>query len=80
MGAVNGMRPEGKIDMYSIQSEETWTGVTYSLAAALIANVRQIEKIKLTRLLVNVANFVHCREWLSKGFEQQKEFTVPCMN
>lgn len=40
MGAVNGMNPDGTIDMYTIQSEETWTGVTYSLAATLIKEVR----------------------------------------
>lgn len=39
MGAVNGMNPDGKIDFYSIQSEETWTGTTYSLAATMIENV-----------------------------------------
>lgn len=40
MGAVNGMKPDGKIDTYTIQSEETWTGVTYALAATLIQEVR----------------------------------------
>lgn len=37
MGAVNGMNPDGTIDMYTIQSEETWTGVSYSLGATLIS-------------------------------------------
>jgi len=35
-GAVNGMRPDGVIDMSSVQSDEVWTGVTYALAATLI--------------------------------------------
>lgn len=40
MGAVNGVNPDGSVDLYTIQSEETWTGVTYALAATMISNVR----------------------------------------
>ncbi|XP_066273530.1 non-lysosomal glucosylceramidase-like isoform X1 [Branchiostoma lanceolatum] len=36
MGAVNGMRPNGKKDVTSMQSEEVWTGITYALAASMI--------------------------------------------
>eukprot|EP00246_Nothoceros_aenigmaticus_P007625 TRINITY_DN2156_c0_g1_i1.p1 TRINITY_DN2156_c0_g1~~TRINITY_DN2156_c0_g1_i1.p1 ORF type:complete len:296 (+),score=57.79 TRINITY_DN2156_c0_g1_i1:57-890(+) len=36
MGAVNGMHPDGKVDETAMQSREVWTGVTYSLAAAMI--------------------------------------------
>lgn len=36
MGAVNGMRPTGKIDRTSMQSQEVWTGVTYALAALML--------------------------------------------
>ncbi|XP_070541626.1 non-lysosomal glucosylceramidase-like, partial [Ptychodera flava] len=39
MGAVNGMRPDGKVDTTSLQSEEVWTGVTYALAANMIQEV-----------------------------------------
>jgi len=35
-GAVNGMRPDGKVDYSSMQSSEIWTGTTYGLAASLI--------------------------------------------
>ncbi len=35
-GAMNGMRPDGKIDRTSIQSQEVWTGTTYALAAAML--------------------------------------------
>ncbi|EHA8589736.1 non-lysosomal glucosylceramidase [Cocos nucifera] len=35
-GAVNGMRPDGTIDMSAMQSREIWPGVTYSVAAAMI--------------------------------------------
>ncbi|XP_070542370.1 non-lysosomal glucosylceramidase-like isoform X2 [Ptychodera flava] len=36
MGAVNGMRPDGKVDTTSFQAEEVWTGVTYAVAASMI--------------------------------------------
>nr|CAB3248405.1 non-lysosomal glucosylceramidase [Phallusia mammillata] len=35
-GAVNGMRPNGRVDESSVQSNEVWTGVTYALAATMI--------------------------------------------
>jgi len=35
-GAVNGMMPDGKPNRRTMQSEETWTGVTYALAANMI--------------------------------------------
>jgi non-lysosomal glucosylceramidase len=36
MGAVNGMRPDGRVDTTSIQSLEVWPGITYALAAAML--------------------------------------------
>ena len=36
MGAVNGMRPDGTIDMSNMQSREVWTGTTYALAALML--------------------------------------------
>lgn len=38
-GAINGMRPNGKVDSTSLQGEEIWTGVTYALAANMIQEV-----------------------------------------
>ena len=38
-GAVNGMRPSGKVDTTSIQSEEVWIGVTNALASLLVFEV-----------------------------------------
>ncbi|WCJ34837.1 Beta-glucosidase GBA2 type family protein [Euphorbia peplus] len=35
-GAVNGMLPNGKVDMSAMQSREIWPGVTYALAATMI--------------------------------------------
>ncbi|KAL8509124.1 hypothetical protein ACS0TY_016352 [Phlomoides rotata] len=35
-GAVNGMLPNGEVDLSGMQSREIWAGVTYSVAAAMI--------------------------------------------
>ncbi|GAV63282.1 DUF608 domain-containing protein/GBA2_N domain-containing protein [Cephalotus follicularis] len=35
-GAVNGMLPDGRVDMSSMQSREIWAGVTYAVAATMI--------------------------------------------
>lgn len=35
-GAVNGMLPDGTVDMSALQSREIWSGVTYSVAAMMI--------------------------------------------
>ncbi|XP_038074179.1 non-lysosomal glucosylceramidase-like [Patiria miniata] len=35
-GAMNGVKPNGKVDSCSMQCEEVWTGVTYGLAASMI--------------------------------------------
>jgi non-lysosomal glucosylceramidase len=36
MGAVNGMRPDGTIDLTSEQSQEVWIGTTYALAGLML--------------------------------------------
>lgn len=35
-GAVNGMLPDGNVDISSMQSREIWSGVTYAVAATMI--------------------------------------------
>lgn len=35
-GAVNGMLPDGTVDMTTLQSREIWSGVTYAVAATMI--------------------------------------------
>ncbi|ESR54893.1 hypothetical protein CICLE_v10018742mg [Citrus x clementina] len=35
-GAMNGMQPDGRIDMSGLQAREIWPGVTYGLAASMI--------------------------------------------
>ena len=37
MGAVNGMRSDGRIDVSNLQSQESWTGVSYALAALMLS-------------------------------------------
>lgn len=39
-GAVNGMRPDGQVDDTCMQSQEVWTGTTYSVAAAMLQEAR----------------------------------------
>ena len=39
-GAVNGMRPDGRIDDSCLQSREVWTGTTYALASAMLSEAR----------------------------------------
>ena len=39
-GAVNGMRPNGQVDITSMQSEEMWVGITDSLASLMIYEVK----------------------------------------
>ncbi|KAF5177277.1 Non-lysosomal glucosylceramidase [Thalictrum thalictroides] len=35
-GAMNGMRPDGRVDTSALQSREIWAGVTYAVAASMI--------------------------------------------
>ena len=35
-GAVNGMRPDGRLDTSSLQSHEMWIGTTFALAACML--------------------------------------------
>ena len=43
-GAVNGMRPDGSVDATCMQSQEVWTGTTYSVAAAMLQEARWAEE------------------------------------
>ncbi len=36
LGAVNGMMPDGRMDISCLQSEEVWTGTSYGLASAML--------------------------------------------
>lgn len=43
MGAVNGMRPNGKVDRTNLQSQEVWSGTSFALAANLIQEGLEVE-------------------------------------
>jgi non-lysosomal glucosylceramidase len=43
LGAVNGMRPDGRVDTSSEQSEEVWVGTTYALAALMLGRGLETE-------------------------------------
>lgn len=43
MGAVNGMKSNGKVDREYIQADEMWTGVTYAVSALLLQHGRYAE-------------------------------------
>jgi non-lysosomal glucosylceramidase len=40
LGAVNGMTKSGQLEITSMQSEEVWTGVTFSLSSTMIMEVK----------------------------------------
>lgn len=42
LGAVNGMTKSGQLEITSMQSEEVWTGVTYSLSSTMIMEVNNL--------------------------------------
>jgi len=42
LGAVNGMTKSGELEISSMQSEEIWTGVTYSLSSTMIMEVNNL--------------------------------------
>ncbi|CAF0772366.1 unnamed protein product, partial [Didymodactylos carnosus] len=48
LGAVNGMTSDGQLETASIQSEEVWTGVNYSLSATMIMEVSSTFPINMT--------------------------------
>lgn len=59
-GAVNGMRPDGKVDMSAMQSREIWSGVTYSVAASMIQE-------GLVETSFKTAEGVYISAWSSEG-------------
>ncbi|XP_043704315.1 non-lysosomal glucosylceramidase-like [Telopea speciosissima] len=59
-GAVNGMRPDGTVDMSALQSREIWSGVTYSVAASMIHE-------GLVEMAFNTAFGVHETVWSQEG-------------
>lgn len=61
IGAMNGVRPNGKIDKSSIQSQEVWAGTTYQLAATMITE-------GMTREAFRTAKGVYDVTYIDKGY------------
>ncbi|KAF9603546.1 hypothetical protein IFM89_037027 [Coptis chinensis] len=59
-GAVNGMRPDGTVDMSALQSREIWSGVTYAVAASMIHE-------DMVETAFRTASGVHEASWSEEG-------------
>ncbi|MED6216593.1 hypothetical protein PIB30_008888 [Stylosanthes scabra] len=59
-GAVNGMLPNGEVDMSSMQSREIWSGVTYGVAATMIQE-------DMTDMAFQTASGVYEAAWSKDG-------------
>lgn len=59
-GAVNGMLPNGKVDMTTMQSREIWSGVTYAVAATMIHE-------DLVEMAFQTASGVYEAAWSQEG-------------
>ncbi|XP_042470867.1 non-lysosomal glucosylceramidase-like [Zingiber officinale] len=59
-GAVNGMKPDGTLDLSAFQSIEIWPGVTYAVAAAMIQE-------GMPEIGFKTAQGIHETAWSEKG-------------
>lgn len=59
-GAVNGMKPDGTLDVSALQSFEIWPGVTYAVAAAMIQE-------GMPEVGFKTAQGIHETAWSEKG-------------
>ena len=59
-GAVNGMLPDGRVDMSAMQSREIWAGVTYSVAANMIHE-------GMEEMAFNTASGIYDAAWSQEG-------------
>jgi len=57
MGAINGMRPDGKVDRTSMQSQEVWTGTSYALAACMLQAGMKEEAFKTAEGVVKTTYY-----------------------
>lgn len=60
-GAVNGMLPDGGVDLSSMQSREIWSGVTYAVAATMIQE-------DMMDMGFHTASGVHEAAWSDLGY------------
>ncbi|KAL9390761.1 hypothetical protein Peur_014681 [Populus x canadensis] len=59
-GAVNGMLPDGTVDMSDMQSREIWSGVTYAVAATMMQE-------GLMDMAFHTASGVYEAAWAEQG-------------
>ncbi|KAL5559864.1 hypothetical protein UlMin_036075 [Ulmus minor] len=59
-GAVNGMLPDGRVDMSAMQSREIWSGVTYAVAATMMQE-------GMVDSAFQTASGVHQAAWSEEG-------------
>eukprot|EP01038_Epipyxis_sp_PR26KG_P012239 gene12239-16403_t len=64
LGAVNGMRPSGRIDNCSLQSREVWTGTTYGLSAGMLS---EASANNAARMKIHLLAKQHQEEHLPTG-------------
>lgn len=57
---MNGMFPNGSVDMSSMQSREVWPGVTYGLAATMIQE-------DMIDMAFRTANGIYEAAWSEQG-------------
>jgi non-lysosomal glucosylceramidase len=73
IGAMNGVRKDGKIDKSSLQSQEVWAGTTYMLAATMITEGLIKEAFRTVKGIYDVTYidkgywFSTPEAWTSKG-------------
>ncbi|XP_019168993.1 PREDICTED: non-lysosomal glucosylceramidase-like [Ipomoea nil] len=60
-GAVNGMQPNGEVDLSCMQAREVWSGITYAVAAGMIHE-------DMVDLGFKTASGVYETVWSEKGF------------
>ncbi|KAK8947811.1 hypothetical protein KSP40_PGU003951 [Platanthera guangdongensis] len=66
-GAVNGMKPDGTVDVSALQSREIWSGVTYAVAATMIQEGMPEAGFK-------TAKGVHETSWYKEGLGYVLQF------
>lgn len=83
MGAVNGMRPNGRVDTTTIQSQEVWSGTTYAVAAAML-QVGLVEEAFTTAKGVYLQTyerlgywFMTPEAWTAKGVHRSLAYMRP---
>nr|MBN1228474.1 bile acid beta-glucosidase [Anaerolineae bacterium] len=83
MGAVNGMRPDGRVDTTSLQSQEVWTGTTYALAAAMLQLGLEDEAFKTAQGIVDQTYkelgywFATPEAWTFEGYHRSLSYMRP---